>query len=59
MAHRALHIPLLWTASFYSCALSILFMLVTLVAFKKANADNVFSASHTATASTSMARDVR
>lgn len=58
MAHRAVHILRLWTASLYSCTLSVLFMLVTLVAFN-ANADNVFSASHTATASTSMARDVR
>lgn len=59
MAHRAVRILRLWTASLYSCTLSVLLMLVTLVAFNAANADNVFSASHTATASTFMARDVR
>ncbi|XP_011609164.1 GDP-fucose protein O-fucosyltransferase 2 [Takifugu rubripes] len=59
MAHRAVHILRLWTASLYSCTLSVSFVLVTLVAFNAANADDVFSASHTATASTSMARDLR
>lgn len=57
MAHRAVHNkPLVFIASTYSFTA---FCLSILVAFVTVNADNAFSASHTATGAIAAARDLR
>lgn len=59
MAQGALHIPGIFIASVYSFVAFCLSVFVTFAAFDSANADNVFSASHTATAPVAVARDLR
>lgn len=59
MAHRAVHVPLLFGASVGDFVALVFSLLVGCVAFEPAASDSVFSASHTATASVAAARDLR
>lgn len=59
MAHQAGHIPLVFIVSVYSVTSLFLYMIVAFAEFETVCADSVFGASHTATVSTAVARDVR
>lgn len=59
MAHRAVHIPVVFVASIYSFTSLFLYIFVAFAAFETVSTDDVFSASHTATVSIAAARDLR
>lgn len=59
MAHRAVNIPVVFIVSIYSFIAFCLSVFVVFAAVQTVNADNVFSASHTATLPIAAARDLR
>lgn len=59
MAHRVVHIRLMFGASVGDFVALIFSILIGCFAFEPAASDSVFSASHTATASVAAARDLR
>lgn len=59
MAHRAVHIPVVFIASVNFFTLLFLYVLVAVAVLETVSSDNAFSASHTATVSIAAARDLR
>lgn len=59
MAHRAVHLPLVFGANVADFVALVISLLVSCVVFEPAASESVFSASHAAVASAAAARDLR